>query len=325
MSTSTPTLIPFPHPYVEPFVIANYFPWYDMADWSSGCTSDTPLEPYNSDEPKVIARHIAQARSAGPEGFAVHWLGSGDRTDANFGKVLSLSPDGFYSTATFLAHILPGRNQSGVIDALRYIMASYTQNLNFLRVRGKPVIMFSDMYRVPDEAGRRPTNDGEAVAVWSAIRGQVDPDHNAIWMAEGLVPDYMAVFDGLYVYKIDHACWPEDYLKAPRWAGWVRGWEAKTGMVKYWAGTIQPGWNDLHSAKCEDMRVFSQPFARDRGNGKYYQRTVDAVLPTRPDFIVVHSFNEWIEGSMIEPSVTHGDLYLKRTARHVTAFKLITK
>jgi hypothetical protein len=95
--------------------------------------------------------------------------------------------------------------------------------------------------------------------------------------------------------------------------------------VKYWAGTIQPGWNDLNSAKpgCEDLRVSSQPFARDRENGAYYQRTVDAVLPTQPDFILVHSFNEWIEGSMIEPSTSYGDLYLELTARHVAAFKAL--
>lgn len=294
-----------------------------MADWTNGCTSDTPLEPYNSDDPKVIARHIDQAQSAGLDGFAVHWLGPGDRTDANLGKLLSLSPDNFHSTVTFLTHILPANSQSGVINALHYLIENYAQHPNFLHIGDRPVIMFSDMYRVPDEAGHRPANDSTAITVWRDIRSQVDPAHNTIWMAEGLVPDYMSVFDGLYIYKIDHACCPEARLKAPRWAGWVRDWEAKTGMPKYWAGTIQPGWNDLNSAKtgCEDMRVSSQPFARDRENGEYYQRTVDAVFPTQPDFIVVHSFNEWIEGSMIEPSVSYGDLYLKLTARYVAAFK----
>ena len=311
---------------MTPFVIANYFPWYDLEDWTGGCTSEGgPLESYNSDDPQAIARHIAQAQRAGLDGFAVHWFAPDDRTDANLSKVLSLSPANFHSTVTFLTHILPGKNQANIVDALRYLIANHTQQPNFLRIGDRPLIMFSDMYRVPDEAGRPPADDAAAIAIWSAIRSQVDPAHDTLWMAEGLVPDYMSVFDGLYVYKIDHACCPEAYLKAPRWAGWVRSWEAKTGMVKYWAGTIQPGWNDLNSAKpgCEDLRVSSQPFARDRENGEYYQRTVDAVLPTQPDFIVVHSFNEWIEGSMIEPSASYGDLYLELTARHVAAFKAL--
>jgi len=321
---------------VTPFVIANYFPWYDLEDWTGNCTSDTPLESYNSDDPQAIARHIAQAQSAGLDGFAVHWFGPGDRTDANLSQALSLSPANFRSTVTFLTHILPGKNQADVVDALRYLIASHTQHPSFLRIgdqpfdtpaatQDKPLIMFSDMYRVPDEAGHLPADDAAAIAIWSAIRSQVDPVHDTVWMAEGLVPDYMSVFDGLYVYKIDHASYPEDYVKAPRWAGWVRNWEAQTGVVKYWAGTIQPGWNDLNSANpgCEDLRVSSQPFARDRENGEYYQRTVDAVLPTHPDFIIVHSFNEWIEGSTIEPSATYGDLYLELTARHVAAFKAL--
>jgi hypothetical protein len=95
-------------------VLANYFPWYDPGTWSNGCTSDSdqPRDGvYHSDDPGVIARHIGQARAAGIDGFAVHWFAPGNRTDANFEKVLNLSPEGFQSTITFLYHILPGANQ----------------------------------------------------------------------------------------------------------------------------------------------------------------------------------------------------------------------
>jgi len=327
-STAEPT-VPSPvHPEIPPLVLANYFPWYDRDTWNTGCTSsdDRPRDGvYNSDDPGVISRHIDQARSAGLAGFAVHWFARDDRTDHNLHKVLDRSPEGFNSTITFLYHILPGVDQQGVIDALRHVQGTYGGHPRFLRLMGKPVVFFSDMYRVPNIAGNRPASDQDvatAVARWAEIRSAVDPGHTVWWIAEGLRPEYLEVFDGLFVYKIDHACCPDSYLKAPRWAESVRRWEQQTGQPKLWVGTVMPGWDDLNSAKphCADLRVSSEPFGRDRGDGAYYARTWEAVIPTAPDLILVHSFNEWVEGSYIEPSNRFGDRYVELTAQCVAQF-----
>jgi len=309
--------------------LANYFPWYDLGTWDTGCTSgdDRPRDGvYNSDDPGVISRHIDQARSAGLTGFAVHWFARGDRTDNNLRKVLDCSPEGYDSSITFLYHILPGVNQQGVIDALRYVQETHGGHRRFLRVGGKPLIFFSDMYRVPNMAGGRPASDQDvatAVARWAEVRNVVDPAHTTWWIAEGLRSEYLDVFDGLFVYKIDHACCPNSYQKPSRWANSVRRWEQQAGQPKLWVGTVMPGWNDLNSAQlhCEDLRVSSSPFARDRGDGDYYARTWEAVVPTAPDLIVVHSFNEWVEGSYIEPSNWFGDRYIQLTAQWVARFQ----
>ncbi len=337
---STPTQLPLPavplaptpgsgHPSIQPAVLANYLPWYDPGTWATGCTSsgDQPRDgAYNSDDPTVIARHIAQAQSAGLDGFAVHWLAPGNRTDTNLGTVLNLSPDGFNSTVMFLYHIVPGANQQGVINSLRHIIENYGEHPRFFRAAGKPVIMFSDMYRVPDANGRRSSSDQDvstAVARWTEIRQAVDPNHAAWWIAEGLQAAYLAVFDGLYIYKIDHACCPSAYQGAARWAGWVRDWEQQSSQPKLWVGTVMPGWNDLNSAQaqCADLRVSSATFSRDRAEGAYYAKTWEAVLPTQPDFILVHSFNEWVEGSYLEPSAAFGEMYLQLTAQWAAQFK----
>ncbi len=328
-ATSTEVETAAHHPQTAPLVLANYFPWYDPSTWETGCTSagDTPQGGgYQSDDAGVIARHIGQAQAAGLDGFAVHWFAPHDRTDANFAQVLNQSPSAFNSTVTFLHHILPGVNQQGVVDALRHIIHTHSGHARFFRVGGKAVIMFSDMYRVPDAGGSRPTSDQDtatAIARWAAIRQAVDPGHEIWWIAEGLKPDYLAVFDGLYVYKIDHACCPNAYASASRWAEWVRDWERQSGQPKLWVGTVMPGWNDMNSAHshCVDLRVSSAPFGRDRADGAYYARTWEAVLPTRPDFIMLHSFNEWVEGSYIEPSAHFGDLYLQLTAQWAARYK----
>ncbi len=310
-------------------MLANYFAWYDPGTWDRGCTSgdDRPQEGvYNSDDAVIISRHIEQARAAALDGFAVHWFARDDRTDANVRRLLDASLEGFNSTITFLYHILPGAKIEGVIKELRYVHEAYGQHPRFLRVMGRPVIFFADMYRVPDGAGKRPSSDQDvatAVALWAEIRMAVDPDQTAWWIAEGLRSEYLEVFDGLYVYRIDHACCPDACLTAPRWAGEVRRWEDRTGQPKLWVGTVMPGWDDLNSeaAHCADLRVSAEPFARDRAGGAYYARTWEAVLLTRPDLVVVHSFNEWVEGSYIEPSRRFGDRYLELTARWAARFR----
>ncbi len=309
-------------------VLANYFPWYDPHTWSTGCTvADQPRDGvYHSDDAEVIARHIAQARAARIDGFAVHWFAPGNRTDVNLVQVLDLAPEGFSATVTFLNHILPETKQADVQAALQFLLARHANHPRFLRIAGRPVIFFSDLYRVPDDAGKRLNSDRNptvAVERWAQIRQAVDPQRTTWWIAEGLRPEYLAVFDGLYVYKVDHACCPTAYRSAPRWAKWVRDWEQRTQQPKLWVGTVMPGWDDRNTAQpqCADLRVSSAPFARDREQGAYYARTWAAVLPTQPDLVIIHSFNEWLEGSYIEPSLRFGDFYVQLTAQWVKRYK----
>ncbi|MDX1521720.1 MAG: glycoside hydrolase family 99-like domain-containing protein, partial [Anaerolineae bacterium] len=186
---------------------------------------------------------------------------------------------------------------------------------NFLRIEGKPVIFFTDVYRT-DEISVRPPQ-----VVWAQIRDLVDPFRRTIWIAEGLDPTYLDVFDGLYVFKITHANAPTDYEKATQWAEQVRAWADSTGQDKVWAATISPGWDDLRSACRPDARVPNTPHRLDRANGATYQATFQAALASNPDWLLVGSFNEWVEGTYIEPSQQHGDRYLQLTAEFVERFK----
>ncbi len=313
-SSPTAAVAPVAHVYSSPIIIANYLAWFDTGSWSTGCTSDSPAAgAYNSDDASTIAGHVALARQAGLDGFAVHWGGPGDRTDRNLSQVLS---QGFGATVTFLNHFSYGvQPRSTVAANLSYIINTYTGSGSWIRYAGKPVIFFADMQRVDTSGGLK------AVDAWQAIRDGVDPNHSTIWIAEGLDPSYLSVFDGLYVYKIDHNCCQYAYQSAGRWSGWVRDAEKLYGP-RYWMATIQPGWNDSLTVNeaCTGVRVSSEPFARDREGGAYYQRAANSAFATTPDMIIVNSFNEWVEGSFIEPSAGFGDLYITLTAQYAQQF-----
>jgi hypothetical protein len=149
----------------------------------------------------------------------------------------------------------------------------------------------------------------------------VDPGGNIWWIAEGLDPSYLAVFDGLWVYKITHAVAPTAYLKAGQWAASVRQWEASTGKRKLWIGTLTPGWDDLRAGCKADVRAPSQAHKQERGDGAFYRATFDAALGSSPDWLWVNSFNEWVEGTYVEPGVLYGDLYLQITRELAALFK----
>src|SRR5262249_44257642 len=148
------------------------------------------------------------------------------------------------------------------------------------------VIFFTDMGRVPGVEG---TASPEA---WQAIRDQVDPNRELVWIAEGLDPSYLRVFDGLYVFKITHRDFPDDYLKAARWARQVRAY----GPDKLWIGTIMPGWDDPRARDIPGgFRFPSPPHRRDREDGGFLRKTFQAAQESQPDWLLVVSWNEWVE------------------------------
>jgi hypothetical protein len=42
---------------------------------------------------------------------------------------------------------------------------------------------------------------------------------------------------------------------------------------------------------------------------------------TGGDFLLVKSFNEWVEGTAIEASATYADLYVDLTCEYATAYR----
>jgi hypothetical protein len=136
-----------------------------------------------------------------------------------------------------------------------------------------------------------------------------------------LDPSYLSVFDGLYVFKITHADYPNDYLKDSRWAKRVRDWGQPTEQSKLWLATISPGWDDMRSGCRVDVRVANTRHRREREDGALYRATFDAALKSDPDWLLLSSFNEWVEGTYIEPSVQYGDKYLEMTKEFIEEFK----
>ena len=309
------------HLGTEKVVLADYMMWFGPDAFDGNKTWDVPASgPYNSDDFGTIQRQVAQAQQACLNGFAAHWFGPGDsRTTNNFNRLLAASAGTNLRHAIVIqANILPGATEQSLIEAVNFVMGNWAQSPNYLRLGGRPVIVFTDM---PRPWG----SDAAAVEGWARIRAATDPNHTAIWMAEGLHPTYNPLFDGLYVYRIDHRDYPQSWLKQSRWADELRAVERRGNLPiggLYFADTIAAGFDDTRSVNAPaDLRSDAPHFARDRRNGAYYADTFAATAGTGGDFLFVKSFNEWIEGTEIEPGKSYGDLYLNLTCQFANAYR----
>ena len=60
---------------------------------------------------------------------------------------------------------------------------------------------------------------------------------------------------------------------------------------------------------------------RSRDDGAFYRATFDSAVASNPDALFVYSFNEWVEGTYIEPGQKYGDAYMKLTREFAQRFK----
>ncbi len=285
-------------------VIGQYYAWYDTDTFDPATVSDIPTVRYNSDDPATIARHVREARTAGLDALALSWLGPGDRrTDGNLQKLLaSGAQQGVWATITLETDKPQFSTQSQVIAALRYLRQNYEERPNWLRWQGRPVYLF---WR-PGGVAR--AGSESALQAWISIRDQADPDRRAIWIMEGLDYNLLDVFDGQFGYSV--AWSPNVYNTTSSWASRVRARGDRIFMA-----TAMPGYDDTR------VRPAPEGFARDREGGAYLAQTWDAALQAAADWVNLTSFNEWIEGSQIEPSVSYGDTYLRLNKEWSDTFK----
>jgi hypothetical protein len=186
-------------------------------------------------------------------------------------------------------------------DNLRHLHSVHAAHPAYLRYQGRPVIFFFNVSRLP-------------LGTWRELRDQVDPGRHALWIAEGTDLAYQSVFDGHHLYSIT---WPNRIAPSqtlPKWGDRVRKYNREHGTAKLWVATVMPGYDDRRARP-------GNGFVRERAGGEYYRQCWQAAIASEPHWVIINSFNEWPEGSYIEPSQAYGQLYLDLTREWAARFK----
>ncbi len=298
--------VPVAYAQNERLVLAFYYAWFDQSTWQSGQLSDQPAQPYDSRDRATIQRHVAQAKSAGIDALIQSWYGpsggANNMTESNFATLLDVAGASGLRAAVDFETQGPFFSSAGdAQSALATLLTGHARHPAYLKVNGKPVVFFWRQQRF-------------GVDAWAAIRQQVDPEHENIWIAEGTDLAYLRVFDGIHLYSVAWSADPAPVLV--NFGARVRKAAQDLGGFRYWVATAMPGYDDTRLRGAQ-----AGGFARPRANGDYYRATFSGAAQSGADWTLVTSFNEWLEGSMIEPSVSYGDTYLNLTRELAAAYR----
>lgn len=286
----------------ERLVLAFYYAWFDNQTWTSGTVPDVPSTPYNSDDHAAMARQVDQAKGAGIDAFVLNWWGKGNRTEKNLKALLDISAQRGFRVAVDFDINSPVMNDPGsYADNLRHLHTVHANHPAYLRYQGRPVVFFYNVSRLP-------------VTTWQSLRDQADPDRKALWIAEGVDIKYQSVFDGHHLYSITWSNRIPPSQTLTKWGDRVRRYSQEHGSAKLWVATVMPGYDDRKIRPVDG-------FARSRDGGEYYRQCWQAAIASKPNWVIINSFNEWPEGSYIEPSRAYGSLYLDLTREWSARFK----
>lgn len=281
-------------------VLAFHYGWYG-ADEGWGVSADGgrnhPNLPrgglYESADPAVIARQIDQARSAGITGFITSWDGEGDRRDRVLQGLIAAAPPGFSVTAYIESD---GGSSEALARRLDALSARFAQSPAWLRLDGRPcVFVFDRVWQQLGEAGwaeARALHQRTAASPFAVVGPANTEDE---------IAERRRHFDALHIYSMQFQTdgWVVGF--ATRARRWIRRWVLAQAGLAVTTATILPGYDDRRL----DSRTGDRP-TTPRRSGRTLEMMADAAIAARPDWVLIVSWNEWLEATEIEPSVENG-------------------
>ncbi len=278
-------------------VMAFYYPWYEQSDWNYDKMSDVAAPKYNGGDESTLRRHIQQADDAGIDVLICTWYGpKEDRLDERCRRLLKLVQE---SGRDIKVAIMPDqsaafdggmRTVDGLAGALDVLRRDFISSPAYFRFQGKPAVYWFN-----------PPSLGD-VGAWQQLRDRADPNRDEYWFGGTDNFGYLDIYDALYYFDISWEARPGAAMAS--YAGRLNRYNQAHGSSKPFIATVMPGYDDIK---------VRNGHRRDRANGDYYRGTWQAAIDRNASAVILTSFNEFFEGSHIEPSEQYGDLYLRLT------------
>lgn len=272
------------------------------------------LGAYSSSDPKVVRKHMDMIAQARIGVIVITWW-----NDDDIGRkcVPLILDEAAKKGIKVCFHIEPfqGRTPETTRKTMAFLIEKFGKHPAFYRKKEKPLFFVYDSYLTPAEDWQRILSKQGKNSIRST---QDDAWMIGLWVGEGDSTFFSkAGFDGFYTYfgatGFTHGSTPQNWPKLQTWA------DQRDLMF---IPSVSPGYIDSR------VRPWNTVNTRPRQDGKYYDLMFEKALQAKVSYIGITSFNEWHEGTQIEPAKAYScpeftylnygklpaDYYLKRTA-----------
>ena len=299
----------------RPPVYAAYYVWYSTGTgphqkWVHWGEPDKPtsaarplIGPYDSDDRNVVRWHVRVAKAAGLSGFFVSWWGPG-RTDSAFAKaVLPIAEEEGFKVALMDETAQFQRDWPDVKQRLAASLAKYKDSPAYLKIDGEPVCY---LYQVAADPRLTPQTFRELAEFVEAKVGPVywivdkiaNPDNHfqipRAWLADPRPASAYAFYATFSIFRT----WDYDSLLARYKPVVAAAHDAGLKMMV----PVHPGHDNRGTGNKDAFVIPRDDGATLRG---YFRAATDSGA----DLILLTSWNEWPETTVVEPSSSWDDPY----------------
>jgi hypothetical protein len=317
-------------------------------EWESGVAHHPILGRYSSRDPNIIKKHVRWAREAGIDFLAVEWAGLGSWEDhvletvlakrlgnlkfcIHYDSYLALHKLGKSISWDLNSPYTPSRSKGEKLIEDLLACRKYFKHPAYLRINNSPVVIVyafrefknaspylerikiklrpEDPYFVadvvfwdsisPQEIFQALKLDSSSVPrlLWRRTRGKLGSKQ--MWEA---LKKYFCGVTGYCLYEPWRV---RNFLENVERVYRNYYHKSKEGGLAFWP-TVMPGYDD------RQLRGRNRPIlARNPQFYRSYWEVCDSLADD--GIIIVTSFNEWHEGTEIEPSREFGETYLELT------------
>jgi len=287
------------------------------------------IGPYDSSDESVIEYHIRLAQASGIDVFVVDWYGTRNFYDfpaqnrkfinilriaesMNFGIAVDYDATKFYlgePGQSISKALIPDRSEAlqAIHEDLAYVIKQFGGSPSYLKFNGKPVIFAFSNYDL------EPPKWGD---IFGSLRKQ---GLDAFYVDMQGNTKYYPYFQGFFPW-----IWADAIAKGQTDSvSYINDAEQRLdAFARYrsvsWGLGVWPGFDDTGvGGWCYDRGILKI----GRAGGALYNQTWKAALRGAPSWIFIITFNDWSEGTIIEPSREFGYQYLYSTAYFASQFK----
>jgi hypothetical protein len=310
---------------VDRRVMTFYYPWYGIPTGPGGAgqtvhwgainavqrdiaasTHYPSLGAYDSHDPALIDQHCRWAVAAHIDTFIVSWWGHNDYTDRAMPLILDTCARYGLSACIYYEKVPQPQTAEAAARDIVDVLAKYANHKAHLTVDGKPVIFIYG--RAVGQLG---------LLGWLEVAKLINNTsrRSAVLIGDQFSYGSARVFDGVHTYNTAGSLAGKSLAEAQTWAAavypsWV---QLAEGAGAIGTLTVIPGY--------DDTKIRTPGLAVERFNGALYRTQWEQAIAADPHWVLITSFNEWHEGSEIEPSFEFGSQYLDLTGQFAGRFQ----